>query len=177
MGELEATQLRRRGFIVAVDEPYQHYQFAGRADVLAWDLESAALLHIENRTALPDFQEAVGSYNAKRAYLADDLRRRLQLPRAWRSVTHVIACLWSSEVLRTLRSRRESLNAVCPDEATVFDEWWSGRPPAAGVRSTLVLLDPIANTRRRQWSPLHTGRIDPRYRGYVDAADAVTARR
>jgi transcriptional regulator with XRE-family HTH domain len=54
MGELEARRLRRLGFVVAIDEPYQHYQFAGRADVVAWDLESRAMLHIENRTQLPN---------------------------------------------------------------------------------------------------------------------------
>jgi transcriptional regulator with XRE-family HTH domain len=35
MGELEAAALRRHGFAVAIDEPYQHFQFAGRADVVA----------------------------------------------------------------------------------------------------------------------------------------------
>ena len=36
MGEIEAAVLRAHGFRVAIDEPYQHFQFAGRADVLAW---------------------------------------------------------------------------------------------------------------------------------------------
>ena len=49
MGEFEARSLARPGVRVSIDEPYQHYQFAGRADVLAWDDEN--LLHIENRTA------------------------------------------------------------------------------------------------------------------------------
>ncbi len=35
LGELEAAHLRELGFGVAIDEPYQHYQFAGRADVVA----------------------------------------------------------------------------------------------------------------------------------------------
>ena len=34
MGEAEARQLGGHGLQVAVDEPYQHFQFAGRADVL-----------------------------------------------------------------------------------------------------------------------------------------------
>ncbi len=48
MGELEARRLRQLGFEVAMDEPYQHFQFAGRADVVAWDRAKRALLHIEN---------------------------------------------------------------------------------------------------------------------------------
>ncbi|MBA2255354.1 MAG: hypothetical protein H0W07_09595 [Chloroflexi bacterium] len=70
MGELEARHLREAGFAIAVDEPYQHYQFAGRADLLAWDVEQRALLHCENRTLFPDMQGTAGAWNAKRAYLA-----------------------------------------------------------------------------------------------------------
>lgn len=53
MGELQASRLRSNGFGVGMDEPYQHYQFAGRADLVAWESERAALLHIENRTGFP----------------------------------------------------------------------------------------------------------------------------
>ena len=70
MGELEARWLTVHGYELALDRPYQHYQFAGRADVLAWTREPARLLHIENRTRFPDLQSAAGSYNAKREYLA-----------------------------------------------------------------------------------------------------------
>jgi hypothetical protein len=38
MGELEAGHLRALGYVVSIDEPYQHYQFAGRADVITWRL-------------------------------------------------------------------------------------------------------------------------------------------
>ncbi|HEX5828719.1 MAG TPA: hypothetical protein VFY23_14425 [Candidatus Limnocylindrales bacterium] len=55
MGELEARALQRPGRTIAIGEPYQHYQFAGRADLLAWDAED--LLHIENRTRFPNLQE------------------------------------------------------------------------------------------------------------------------
>lgn len=54
MGEAEAKHLRSRGFEVDLDAPYQHYQFAGRADVVAIDRVRCALLHIENRTRFPD---------------------------------------------------------------------------------------------------------------------------
>lgn len=60
MGELEAARLGARGFRVAIDEPYQHYQFAGRADVVAWDTDARALLHLENRTRFPNLQERPG---------------------------------------------------------------------------------------------------------------------
>jgi transcriptional regulator with XRE-family HTH domain len=120
MGELEAGRLRSNGFGVAMDEPYQHYQFAGRADVVAWDPDRAALLHIENRTAFPNVQEALGSYSAKRSYLADVLAQRLEIDaRPWRAVTHVIVALWSAEVLHVLRLRTESFRAACPDPASL----------------------------------------------------------
>lgn len=50
MGEWFVKRLEPFNFSVALDEPYQHYQFAGRADVLAWRLDPPALLHVENRT-------------------------------------------------------------------------------------------------------------------------------
>ena len=128
MGEFEAAHLRALGFKVGIDEPYQHYQFAGRADLVAWDVDARALLHIENRTRFPDFQEMAGAFNAKRAYLANDLadaRRRA----SWRSETHVIAALWSSEVLHALRLRTNSFRALCPESPEAFDDWWAGRPP------------------------------------------------
>jgi transcriptional regulator with XRE-family HTH domain len=48
MGEVEARALAGPGRTISIDEPYQHYQFAGRADVVAWDDEN--LLHT-SRTA------------------------------------------------------------------------------------------------------------------------------
>ena len=57
MGEFEVDRLSRFGFRTGVDEPYQHYQFAGRADVIGWDVDARALLHIENRTRFPNIQE------------------------------------------------------------------------------------------------------------------------
>lgn len=76
LGEIEATVLRGFGAGVRVDEPYQHYQFAGRADVVAWNATERSLLHIENRTRFPDLQEFAGAWNAKRAYLPDVLAAR-----------------------------------------------------------------------------------------------------
>jgi transcriptional regulator with XRE-family HTH domain len=170
MGELEAARLRERGFGVGIDEPYQHYQFAGRADVVAWDLDRRALLHIENRTRFPDFQEMAGAYNAKRAYLAGAIGLRVGV-RDWASETHVIAALWSAEVLHALRLRTESFRALCPDDATAVDGWWSGEPPARGRTSTLIVIDPLASGRLRRYADLdHALVARPRYRGYADLA-------
>lgn len=123
MGEVQAAQLRRSSTWLGIDEPYQIYQFAGRADVLAADLERRALLHIENRTQFPNLQEAAGSYNAKRAYLAQVIGDRLGVTR-WASETHVLAALWSAEALHAVRLRTESFRAMCPDPEDDFVSWW-----------------------------------------------------
>jgi transcriptional regulator with XRE-family HTH domain len=175
MGELEAGHLRRFGFTLGLDEPYQHFQFAGRADVAAWDLAARALLHIENRTRFPDFQEMAGSYNAKRSYLAETLAHRLGI-RSWSSETHVIAALWSSEVLQALRAYPESFRSICPDPPDAFLSLWDGTATPIGITSTLVLFDPAATGRQVPFVGLddaldHTTR--PRYRGYAEAAAAV----
>jgi transcriptional regulator with XRE-family HTH domain len=178
MGELEARALKRPGRTLAIDEPYQHYLFAGRADVLAWDREN--LLHIENRTRFPNLQEAAGAYNAKRQYLAGSIEDRAGIgPRGWRSVTHVMACLWSSKVLHSLRRSRASFDVLCPDPPDALLAWLRGEPPAAGVTSTLVVLDPLVpfGSRRRTIAAGAAGpeppRLEPRYRGYADAPEAL----
>jgi transcriptional regulator with XRE-family HTH domain len=175
MGEVEARALARAGRTIAIDEPYQHYQFAGRADVLAWDDEN--LLHIENRTRFPNIQEAAGAYNAKRQYLAGALADRAGIgPRGWRSVTHVMAALWSSEVIHAVRLRRASFTALCPDPADALEAWLAAEPPRGGTTSTLVLLDPTVpfGSRRRTIAPfVEPPRLDPRHRGYADAAELL----
>ena len=176
MGEFEVAHLRPFGYGLAVDEPYQHFQFAGRADVIAWDADKRALLHIENRTRFPDLQETAGSFNAKRAYLGRALAERLNLGR-WRSETHVIAALWSAEVLHTLRLRTETFRALCPTDPAPLEGWWSGTPPSSGLHSCLVVLDPAANSRQRQWIDLNAAlTAKPRHRGYADAASAIMSR-
>lgn len=170
MGEFEARHFRAQRVKVGLDEPYQHYQFAGRADLVAWDLDRAALLHVENRTRFPDFQEMAGSYNAKRAYLGTSMAARLGL-RNWASETHVIAALWSAEVLHALRLRSESFRSICPDPPDAFMAWWSGRPPPQGSSSCLVVLDPFARDRQRVCLSLE-GALSarPRHRGYAEVA-------
>jgi transcriptional regulator with XRE-family HTH domain len=157
MGELEVAHLRQLSFPIAIDEPYQHYQFAGRADVVAWDIPTRA-----------------GSFNAKRAYLGRVLADRLGVG-AWRSETHVIVALWSAEILHALRLRSESFRAICPDEPLGFAGWWQGEPPATGKRSEFVVFDPLAAGRQRRWLGLDAGlTARARHRGYADVARLLT---
>jgi transcriptional regulator with XRE-family HTH domain len=176
MGEVEAARLSGFGFALAIDEPYQHYQFAGRADVVCWDLAARALLHIENRTGFPNVQESLGSYASKRAYLGRVLADRVGLRGGWRSETHVIAALWSSEVLHVLRMREATFRAACPDGIEPVRAWWTGgRPANRGVTSSMVLLDPAPGVR----AAFRIGEVAPatrpRYRGYAEAAEALRA--
>jgi transcriptional regulator with XRE-family HTH domain len=173
MGEFEAAHFRTLGPSVSLDEPYQHYQFAGRADVVAWDLASRALLHIENRTRFPDFQETAGAYNAKRAYLGNVLAERLGIHR-WASETHVLAALWSAEVLHALRLRTQSFLSICPDEPSGFEAWWAGDPPKAGRTSAIVVLDPLAAGRQRIFVGLSDAlQVRARHHGYADIAQKL----
>jgi transcriptional regulator with XRE-family HTH domain len=175
MGEVEAAHFRGLGFEIAMDEPFQHFQFAGRADVAAWSRERAALLHIENRTRFPNLQDAFGAFNAKRAYLGRELAERAGIP-AWRSETHVMLALWSAEAMHQIRLHRASFAAVCPEDATDFESWWQGRPPSTGRHSALLLFDPIAGTRRdrARWvGGKEIAIVRPRYRDYAAAVECI----
>lgn len=176
MGEAIARRMAGRGHVVAVDEPYQHFQFAGRADVLAWDVETRNLLHVENRTRFPNLQDAAGSYNAKRRYLPAVLAERLGVGRrGFESVTNVMAVLWSSEAIHAIRMHPSTFGALGPDDPEAFDAWWRGATPRPGVTSTVILLDPAPSTPRHcAWATLDDA-TRPRYRGYAEAAAALPA--
>jgi hypothetical protein len=173
MGEVIAARMAGHGFTVAIDEPYQHYQFAGRADVLAWDVDRRALLHVENRTRFPNVQDAIGSYNAKRAYLPRVLAERLELRGGFTTITNVIAGLWSGEVIHAARIRTATFQSVCPDDPSAFAAWWAGVPPrTSSPTSAFVLLDPVSTARPPTFVGLRQmlqGSTRPRYRGYADA--------
>jgi hypothetical protein len=174
MGEIEAAHLRRLGFQVRLDEPFQHYHFAGRGDVVAWSVERAALLHIENKTEFPNLQAAFGAFNTKQSYLGAELAARLGV-RRWRSETHLMAMLWSAEVLRTIRQHRASFESLDRDGPKALDAWWTGEPPSTGSLAAALLFDPMARRRdARVWlgmTDLATAR--PRYRNYADALAAL----
>jgi hypothetical protein len=178
MGEVESAHLRALGFDVGLDEPFQHFQFAGRADLVAWSVERCALMHIENRTRFPNIQDAFGSYNAKRAYLGSELARRLGLPQ-WRSETHVMAALWSSEATHQIRLHSSSFRSVCPDPAEAFCGWWNGNPPPTGRSSALVLFDPAApgHGGKFRLAALELDHVRPRHHDYAAALAALRTRR
>ena len=175
MGEHEVARFRSMGLRVAVDEPYQHFRFSGRADIVAWRLEPPSLIHIENRTRFPDIQQAAGAWNAKCTWLGARLAERYGVKR-WASETHVLACLWSAEVVDTLRRHPETFRSLAPDSPTAFEVWWSGGIPASGQARTLVLLDPRSRSRGVDHVGLEEALADagrPRYRGYADAAERL----
>jgi transcriptional regulator with XRE-family HTH domain len=180
MGEAEAGHFAAHGLRVAIDEPYQHYQFAGRADFLAWNVDERRLLHIENKSRLDDIRDVAGAYNAKRAYLAAALSDRLGVgPRGWCAVSHVLAVLWSSEVLHTLRTRSATFAAICPDPSDAVDAWWTGRAIPDGVTSALIVFDPATNLgRARCWTSFEAAVASarPRYRDYADAVRKLSRR-
>jgi transcriptional regulator with XRE-family HTH domain len=176
MGEVEAARLARPGIGIALDEPYQHFQFAGRGDLVAWSMERGALLHLENRTRFPNVQDAFGAYNAKRRWLANAVAERLGRRTAWQSVTHVMVALWSTEANHTVRLRSASFRAVCPDPVRVFVAWWDALDIPPGVHSTFVAFDPAATGRRdrRRFVGLEdalSGR--PRHRDYAATLEAL----
>lgn len=176
MGEFEAAHLRQRGFRVGIDEPYQHFQFAGRADLVAWDVDRRSLLHLENRTRFPDFQQMAGAFNAKRAYLGPAIAARAGVGR-WASETHAIVALWTAEVVHPLRLRTASFAALCPDGTDAIERWWAGEPPTSGSSSGLIALDPVANGRQERFVGLDRAlTARPRHRGYADVRALIEAR-
>jgi len=172
MGEIEASWLQRHAYRVAIDHPYQHYQFAGRADVVAWSVDPMALLHIENRTRFPDLQSAAGSFNAKRQYLARTVAEQHGIG-PFASETHVMVGLWSAEVIHAVRLRKASFRALCPDSDDRLQAWLRGQPPPTRESSSFVLLDPFARGRQRHTVGLADALdgVRPRVRGYRDAAE------
>jgi hypothetical protein len=96
----------------------------------------------------------------------------------FRSVTHAVAALWSSEVLHVVRLRQASFAAVCPDPIDAFARWWEGREPVTGASSCFIFFDPLPGKRssRRRWVGLdEIPRVEPRYRGYADALERLRA--
>ncbi len=176
MGELEVATLRSHGIQTGLDEPWQHYHFAGRADVLGWDTALSALLRIENRTRFPDVQDSIGRFKNEQRYLASALWRPLGFERPPRTELHVMVGLWSAEVLRVLRQRPETFRSTFPDPPDAFFAWMAGALPTSGG-STFVLLDPLATGKQRRFIGLEDALAGarPRLRGYADAAERLRA--
>jgi hypothetical protein len=126
----------------------------------------------------PNLQDAAGSDNAKRSYLAPVIAERIGLRGGFRSVTHAMVGLWSSEVLHAVRIRTATFRALCRDSIEAFASWWKGIPPKVGTTSTFVLFDPIARSRARRFVDLDAAmRVEARHRGYAEAATAFADKR
>jgi transcriptional regulator with XRE-family HTH domain len=168
--EMLAARYAAQGRHVAADEPFQHFQFAGRADVTVVDPTGPDLLHHEVKTAIVNVGELAGAWNVKRRYLAATLAERHGARGGFRSVTHVLTIAWTADCLHVLRLRGATIRALGPDAPEAFARWWDGaRPQAAGIASTVVIFDPIVRPRAPAWAPLDDlGALRARHRGYAD---------
>ncbi|HEY7132653.1 MAG TPA: hypothetical protein VH440_10400 [Candidatus Limnocylindrales bacterium] len=104
------------------------------------------------------------------------LASRLGLRGGFASETHVLAGLWSAELLHSVRLRSASFRATCPDAPSGFEGWLRGVPPPSGATSEFVLLDPSATGRQRKFVGLEEAlqhSLRPRHRGYAEAAAAL----
>ncbi len=93
------------------------------------------------------------------------------------SQTHVMAGLWSAEVIHAVRLRRASFLALCPDSDERLRSWLRGEPPVRGNSSTFVLLDPLAQGRQARTvgtGPRALGRAATRARIRRGGAGAAT---
>ncbi len=175
--EMLAARYAAQGRLVTADEPFQHYQFAGRADVAVVDPAGPDLLHHEVKTAIPNVGELAGAWNVKRRYLAPALATRQADRNGFRSVTHVLTVAWTAECLHVLRMREASIRSLGPDDAAAFAAWWRGDVPAAPrATATVVLLDPVQRPRAAPWLGLDALRqARPRHDGYVALLGALRA--
>ena len=168
--EALAARYAAQGRRVGADEPFQHYQFAGRADVTAIDARGPDLLHHEVKTAMPNVGELAGAWNVKRQYLAGALASRRGIQAGFRSVTHVLTFAWTSECLHGLRLRRATIRSLGPDAPEAFMRWWDGgQPTVARTTSTVIVFDPVERPRAPAWTAFDAlGPPRPRHRGYAD---------
>jgi transcriptional regulator with XRE-family HTH domain len=168
--EMLAARYYAQSRLVMADEPFQHYQFAGRADVMAVDPAGPDLLHHEVKTALLNIGELAGAWNAKRHYLAASIAQRHGFRHGFRSVTHVLTIAWTAECLHVVRIRGATIHSLGSDAPDAFARWWAGeRPEAPGTTSTVVIVDPIVRPRAPTWAALgEVGAVRPRYRDYAD---------
>lgn len=168
--EALAARYAAQGRRVGADEPFQHFQFAGRADVTAIDERGPDLLHHEVKTAMPNVGKLAGAWNVKRQYLAGALADRHAIRTGFRSVTHVLTIAWTAECLHVVRLREATVRSLGPDAPDAFARWWDGgRPAAPGVTSTVVVFDPIERTRATSWASLDAiATVRPRHRDYAE---------
>lgn len=169
MAEVQARRFGTGQRRVLIDEPYQHFRFAGRGDLVVVDRARSALHHSENKTRIVNVGELSGSFNAKCRWLAQDVAERHGLGRL-KSESHTLVLLWSEEVLAVARTLGRTLQALGQHGARPFGAWWDGRP-LPGVHRGIVVFDPIdRGSGQPQWVGLDEAlQARPRYQGYADA--------
>jgi transcriptional regulator with XRE-family HTH domain len=169
MGEVQARRFGTGTREVFIDEPYQHFRFAGRGDLVVVDRAVRALEHSENKTRIVNVGELGGSFNAKTQWLAGQVADRHGV-RRFRSETHVLVLLWSEEVLAAVRSLARTFRSFGPDGAQPFAAWWDGTP-LPGVHRSVVVFDPIdRGPEQPRWVGLDEALdLRSRYQGYLDA--------
>lgn len=175
--EMLASRYSAQGRQVTADEPFQHYQFAGRADLAVIDLTGPDLLHHEVKTAIPNVGELAGAWNVKRQYLARALADRRAAPHGFRTVTHVLTIAWTADCLHAVRLREASIRSLGPDDSGAFEAWWRGDVPAVPrVTATVVLIDPVERPRASAWAPIaDLPSSRPRHAGYASLLSALRA--
>ena len=175
MAEVQARRFGTASRQVLIDEPYQHFRFAGRGDLVVVDRARSALHHSENKTRIVNVGELSGSFNAKCRWLGGDVAERSGV-RRFTSESHTLVLLWSEEVLAVARMLGRTLRALGPHGTGAFGAWWDGIPPV-GVHRGIVVLDPIdRGTAQPQWIGLDEAlETRSRYRGYADASQELRA--
>lgn len=175
MAEVQARRFGTGLRQVLIDEPYQHFRFAGRGDLVVVDRGRSAIHHSENKTRIVNVGELSGSFNAKCRWLGAEVAERSGIRRLT-SESHTLVLLWSEEVLAVARALGRTLRALGPHGTGAFEAWWDGVPPV-GLHRGIVVLDPIdRGPAQPQWVGLDEAlEARPRYRGYADAFQELRA--
>ncbi len=179
MGEVEAKHLRRLGYVVRMDEPYQHFRFAGRADSWpgTWGAAPSCISRTERASRTSRTRSAVTTESARTSVAC------------WPSVSGSP----KGGAARRMRSSRSghprsfeacacASNRSWPSVRTMSRSSPHGGQanPAAGRHTTLVILDPVDFGRRDQASFIglaDLGRAEPRYTGYAEAVATLRRHR
>lgn len=175
MAEVQARRFGTGSRLVLIDEPYQHFRFGGRGDLVVLDRARTALHHSENKTRIVNVGELSGSYSAKCRWLARDVVERHGVRRLT-SESHTLVLLWSEEVLAVARTLGHTLRALGQHGTRSFGTWWDDQP-LPGVHRGIVVFDPIdRGSGQPQWVGLDEAlEARPRYRGYADAYQDLRA--
>jgi transcriptional regulator with XRE-family HTH domain len=167
--DLVAARLAKLGWSVAVEVTFSVYGERGSIDLLAFHAATGALLVVEMKTVVPDFQATVSALDRK-ARLAPDLA----LAREWNA--RATGRLLVIEATSTSRDRLARLGAAVgaafPSRGAVVREWLA-RP--SGALSGLLFVRSASHERlvhapagrqrvyrsRKRVNASHTGAPEP----------------